>query len=63
MREIKFKNTKLKPIVQVETFEDIFISGRNPNILHDKKIVLSNVSGTVYHRNYVEYLKIAYNHD
>ena len=71
MREIIFKNTKLKPIVQTSkygepaTFETMFFDDRNPQILRgkEKNIVLNNISGTVLHRNYIEYLKIAYNND
>ena len=69
MREIIFKNTELKPIIQTDlwntpvTFDELFLDKRNPAILKNKKIIYSNVSGTINHRNYVEYLKIAYNND
>lgn len=70
-REIIFKNTELKPIVQSTnyghecTFETLFFGERNPEIIRgkEKNVVFSNISGTVLHRNYVEYLKIAYNND
>ena len=71
MREIIFKNTKLKPIVQQTeyghecTFETLFFDESNPDLIRGKfsDIVFNNITGSVLHRNYVEYLKIAYNND
>ncbi|MCK9417641.1 DUF4419 domain-containing protein [Candidatus Dojkabacteria bacterium] len=45
-------------------FEKIFICGDNiPEALRFKKVVYNGVKGNIFHKNYIDYLKIAYNND
>jgi len=45
-------------------FDNTFISGDNiPEILRFKNVIYNGVKGNIFHKNYIDYLKIAYNND
>lgn len=64
MKEILIKNTKLVLFKQDLPIIDLFTRvDKTPELIFNKKVVRNNISGVVPHKNYAEYLRVAYNND
>lgn len=71
MRIIEIKNDKLKPIKQESysknLFADVFFDYNNPEIIYNKQdsVVFNDIDfkNCILHKNYADYLEIAYKHD
>lgn len=71
MRIIEIKNDKLKTIKQESysknLFADVFFDYNNPEIIYNKQdsVVFNDIDfkNCILHKNYADYLEIAYKHD